>query len=290
MKIDRRKLLTGSAALATYGALPQAAEAVSPPLFVGVVGQSGGAPRNSAEVQQFFDRLITLPSAARQIQYATLINSLVLGGVWAHLDVLDVLAAADSGTALLNLRHAPFKATLDTATGTPTFTVDRGFSAMGAPGNNSVNTNFNPSTAGGQFTQNDAMVAGWQLGTTQENRYLITDPGNSAKIEILPKWSDGKSYWGMNGNGTEIATTNAADGSGFFLMQRTASNACEIHRNDVLMATSTNASAALENAKIVTAPILNTAAAIVIGGSLTSGQQTTLYNALQTYLHAVGAV
>jgi hypothetical protein len=243
----------------------------------------------SAQTVQFFDRLVTMPSAARQNVYATLIDALVSAGVWAKLDALFLYASADSATSLTNLVQEPHRGFLDVSTGAPTFTVDRGWSANGAAGFTSVNTNFNPSTAGGNYTQNDAMLCAWQAGVTQENAALITNTLNDSKSEIFPRWSDGKTYWAINGNGTEIASTAPANGSGFWLAQRTGTSACEIHNNDILIGTSSNASAALDNSFIVVNPVANTAACLGIGGSLSADQQTAFYNAVHAYMISVGA-
>src|SRR5262249_25024544 len=150
------------------------------------------------------NRLITLPTAPRQTLYANLINGLVSDGVWPLLDALYIFAAADSGTSLDNLVSASFLATLDAATGSPTFTVDRGWSGCGAAGFRDVNTNFSPATAGGNYTQNNAMLCAWQLGTTQENHNLLGTITGGSFVEIIPLWSDTHTYWAVNGNGTEV--------------------------------------------------------------------------------------
>jgi hypothetical protein len=253
--------------------------------------RGSGAAGNSAQVQQFFNRLLTLPSAARQTLYASLINGGVTDGWWALLDALYVFAAADSDTSLTNLVQASFKATLDTATGNPTFTTDRGWSGSGAGGQRDVNTNFNPSTASGaNFAQNNAMVCAWQLGTTQENADLVENLAADSHIEIIPLWSDTHTYWAVNGNGTEVNPILGLDPSGFWLAQRTASNAQELNRNGSQVSTSSNGSAALTNSNLIVGPRANTGAALGIGAALSNAQKTALYSRLQTYLHAVGAV
>lgn len=242
----------------------------------------------SAETTQFFDRLITMPSSSRQTTYSTLIDGLVSAGVWAKLDALFMYAAADAATSLTNLVQVSHGGFLDTGTGTPTFTADRGWSGNGAPGQRDVNMNFNPSTAAGHYTQNDAMFCAWQIGTTQENELFLADTLNDSKIELFPKWSDGNTYWAVNG--TEITTTAPANSGGFWLGQRTASNASELRRNDVSVGTSASASTALSNSSIVLKPVANIVGCAGVGASLSSAQQTSLYNALNSYLTAIGAV
>jgi hypothetical protein len=255
---------------------------------LGVTLTGSAVTAYSAEAQQFFDRLITPPNSTDAPLYATLIDTLVSGGVWAKLDVLGIGAAADSGTSLVQLKSSSFSpAYLDLATGTPTFTTNVGWSGSGSPGLADVNWNFNPSTAGGNYTRNDACFFGWQVGTTQENRMLVGDIADSG-IEIFPRWSDNHTYWMIN-SGTEIGTANTTI-AGFWLVERTASNACALYLNNTQLDTSSNASAALVNQNLCLNTVANKAVAWGCGGSLTSGEKTTLKNALSTFLTAKGAI
>jgi hypothetical protein len=204
--------------------------------------------------------------------------------------VLFMTAAADAATGLTNLVQEPHRGFLDTTAGTPTFTTDRGWSATGAAGNKDVNTNFNPSTAAGNYTQNDAMICVWVYGSTQENAAIVMDPAGDAKVELFNKWSDGNSYWAINGNGTEISSVAPSNPGGFWLMERTGASACELHNNNTLIGTSTNGSAALINQNICSGSVANSIACLGIGASLSSGQQTALYNAALAYMTAVGVV
>ena len=63
---------------------------------------AGGA--ESAEFQQFLSR-ISAPTAARKNLYRALIDGLVTDGVWSLIDGLYVMSAADSATALTNLKR-----------------------------------------------------------------------------------------------------------------------------------------------------------------------------------------
>ncbi len=238
----------------------------------------------SAEASQFFDRLLTPPTSARATLYAALIDSLVTGGVWAKLDTLDVFAAADQGTSLISLKSASFKPGLIITAGIPSFSANAGWTACGARNTKSIDMTFNPSTAGGNYTQNDAMFACWMLGSTAESAGGVVDLSEDSKVEIYPKYPAATTYWAINGSGAEIATANAAGPDGFWLVQRTASNSCELFRAGVSQATSTNASAALINLTLVSNPVANKIAAFAAGGSLTSGAITAFYNAMNTFM------
>jgi hypothetical protein len=114
----------------------------------------------STEAQQFFDR-ITDPGATRKNAYAAMIDALVSGGVWSKLDCLWILAADIEANALVNLKSSSFSLVV---TGTLTFSADSGFTSNGTAGN-VLDTNYNPSTAGGNYTQNSACYGLWVATT-----------------------------------------------------------------------------------------------------------------------------
>ncbi|WP_336802535.1 hypothetical protein, partial [Kaistia sp. MMO-174] len=72
----------------------------------------------------FFARLTNQPTTARKKLYNDLIVSLKTAGVWAKLDALYVLAAADAQAARQNLVANAYNIS---ASGSPVFTADRGY-------------------------------------------------------------------------------------------------------------------------------------------------------------------
>lgn len=85
-------------------------------------------PAYDPAAQAFFERLTNQPTDARKALYNTLIVSLKDAGVWAKLDSLYVLAAADAQAARQNLVANLYNLT---ASGSPAFTVDRGYTGDG---------------------------------------------------------------------------------------------------------------------------------------------------------------
>jgi uncharacterized protein (DUF433 family) len=243
----------------------------------------------SAETTQFFNRLLTLPSPTRQDLYSALIDGLVADGVWSSLDVLCV-AGADAATSLTNLVQNPYGASYF---GTPTFTADRGITPAGIV--SYIDSGVNPSTIVGNYSQNSGSIAAWNLGTTQANQALIRSIAD-VNCELWPKYSTGVSFWMVNNSGgTEDSATNSGDSSGFFLATRTASNATALYRNGTSLGTSATASVAPENNELLIGYGVNIAVAWQIaswafGGGLNATKATALYNRVQTYLHAIGAV
>jgi hypothetical protein len=250
----------------------------------GIIAATG----NSSEAQQFFNRLITTPTPERQTVYAQLINSLLNAGVWPLLDALYLFAAADTATALVNLKQQRFSAGYwePITTTYPAFIPDQGWLTSDIDVN--ISTNFNPSTSGGNFTQNSACVGSWSLTSAQTDAMLIGTRTQAVDIEIFPKRNDNSTCWGLN-DAAEQTSTGATDASGWWFMQRTASNAQAIYRNDTLIDSKSNASSSPVNEVIhFTGPYRH--AAGVIGAALSNTHRSALYLGIHTYLHAIAAI
>jgi hypothetical protein len=119
-------------------------------------------PAVDADYQAVLDRSTALgytaPSAAQQTLQNTLVEDLKTAGVWDKLDVFYVFATdGDSDYATLNWKApSSFQAT---KTNSPTFTADSGFAGNGS--SSYLNTNYNPSTSGTNYTLNDASISIW---------------------------------------------------------------------------------------------------------------------------------
>lgn len=240
----------------------------------------------SATASQFFNRLVTLPTAARQLLYSHLIDALVAQGIWAKLDVLYVFAAADSATSLINLVSSSFPATQVIPGGAPTFTVDRGWT--GATISTCIDSGYNPTTAAGHFVRDDAMVGGWSLTATEQNFNLFTMSDGTAQNRVLPASASHLATYNIND--TTSSTVASTDASGFWLANRTGANSKELFKNGASVASAAVASTAPINKTVYFVPGPIQGSAGFIGSSLTAGQVASLYTALQTYLHSVGAV
>lgn len=269
--------------------------AMSLTLFCALAGNrvlNGDVPANSAEAQQFFDRLLTplTPGGVQEVRYKTFIDGLVADGVWQKLDHLSLFFAGDvEGDSLINLISSNCNASRTSDLG---FTLHQYYSGGGAY--RPITTNFNPATAvSPKFTQNDGMFAIWIASTTQINARALTDGHLSTSgawtendnIALFPKWVDGGCFWNVNGT-LKTLLTGPADSSGFFLAQRTGANAAALYRNDVLLDSDTSASTPVPNETFY-APCLHSTRAIVIGASLNAAQRTALYNRLTVFITAI---
>jgi hypothetical protein len=96
-------------------------------------------------------------SLARETVVDDLIRGLKVDGLWTRLDRLWVLAAANSQSALTDLVGL----TLATVTNAPTFTTDRGYACNGTT--SFIDTQFNASTQGVQYTLNSSSQGCWAV-------------------------------------------------------------------------------------------------------------------------------
>jgi hypothetical protein len=218
-------------------------------------------------------------SEGRQTIVNTLIAGLKADGIWTKLDRLWLFAAENSPSALTDLVGL----TLASETGTPTFTVDEGYT--GSAGN-WVSSNF----AGSNLQQDSASLAAWSLSAGQINGAMI----GTDNTYIIPRDLSDQSVFQSNtlsGGGGIGAST---DGTGFWHMSRTASNLTTLYRNgsshDTSVSTSTSWGATVicffHEGGGFWWP--GQTACGVIGDGLDSTESSNLYTRLQTYLTAVG--
>ena len=276
---SRRAVLGGAGALTLKSVL---ADGIYNPTGSAVSSVSVTAP-----VEQFFDRIVQLPSPTDQATYGTLINGLVSDGVWSSLDVLLVLAAPSAGVACTNLISSSFQPSFSDAE--PTFTAYHGISTGGSV--SYLNTNFNPSTAGGNYVRNSGMLGAWNLTTTAFAGALIRSIADVSS-EIWPKDS-GNMFWMVN-SASEDSASNPNDASGWFVANRTGTAVTAAYRNNVQLGTSATVSVAPENNSLicgygVTSSVW-TMAAFAIGAGLSTSHLTALYSRLSACLTTFGAI
>lgn len=255
---------------------------------------SSSVAANSAEAQQFFDRLFTppTPGGAEEIRWNTFIDGLVADGVWAKLDALYLwFAGANEGDALVNLIQGDYNSERAQWSGAVTFTLNSGYSGGNVA--RVIRSNFNPSTAVGANFQRDNHCAFVWVGNNAVIASTAIDDGVVAspavatnnKIELWPRYNaGGAAYW--NASGTEKAEAGITDSSGFHYIQRTAAsgaNAAKHFRNDVEISADSSASSALPNTEIYYLCGFLTRAA-GFGASLSTSEKTALYNRLVTLM------
>jgi len=236
-------------------------------------------------------RMTVTPDFTRQGVINTLIGSLKSSGVWAKLDVIHVMAAHDAQAARLNWKSTNYTAT---AISSPTFTADRGYNGDGSA--SYIDSGFNPATAGGNFTQNNGSLSIWSRSSGQFSSSAAGWFDGTDGVTLLSRNTSNNGAGRIN----QTAVTSSAgglvtDGAGLFSASRTSSSLVTIYRNAVSLTTSTAGTVAMNSNNLLygrtaTASYNNMQfAAGLIGADLLAADQTAAYNALQTYMTAIGA-
>lgn len=165
-----------------------------------------------------------------------------------------------------------------------------------------ADTNFNPSTAGGNFAQNSALLATYirNSRTTQQNWAALGNfITNDTRLMVLQAGGPGGFLYSVNEAAAAFdATQTQAQGS--WSITRTASNLQSAYKNSSSSAftTTSNASTALNNGNIFLFAFNNGGSpsafsgdqhlASVIGGALTGAQAAQLQTDLNAYATAWG--
>lgn len=250
-----------------------------------------------ADAETYFAAAATPPDTTRKGHINTLVLALKSSSVWTKLDFLYLFAAHEEQLSLVNLK-APgtFNAL---KVNTPVHVVDDGWTCSGA--SSSLNTQFTPSTASGQWALNSAHMGVWSRtngSTTTVSMGARTATGDNETL-LIPRTTTNLIVR-MN---QDVQSGNAAsDGSslGHTMVVRSASNVVRAYRNGVDTAGHTAASTALATVAIHvgaynsggTPESFNTTyqyAAAHGGAALDATESDALYDALAAYMTAVGA-
>jgi hypothetical protein len=136
---------------------------------------SCGQGQNSsfdADYQAVLNRAValgyTLPSASQRIIQNNLVLSLKSGGVWTKLDILYIFAN-DGGQDFGTLNWKAPTLNQSTLINTPTFTTNEGF--MGNGTSSYIDTNFNPSTQGVNYSLNNASRYAYVFSSSTGQRF-----------------------------------------------------------------------------------------------------------------------
>lgn len=243
---------------------------------------------DEAETAALVGAMTSPPTQARVDLIDACISALITGGVWTKLDGLHVYAAHDAQAGRLNWKNpAAYNAVVS---GTPTFTVDRGYTKGASTGGLTIA--FNPTTAGGQWQTAAAHLANWSLTSgnqTAGNYEIYEGAGGNTRTENL---TGGFAQPRIN---SRAATTSAAgvggDGHNLITIRGTGASDVVYFRNKTQIITANGATATQLNNTLIVLGNSNTRQIAVthFGGSLTGGNVTTLYDALLAYLQGVGA-
>lgn len=253
---------------------------------------TGTVAAYSAEATALFTRFTSDPGTTRKGHIDTLITALKSAGVWAKLDALYILAAHDSQAACRNWIADSYNLTPNNS---PTFTTDRGYTGNGS--NMTLSTGFIPSSASSpKYVQNSGTLGAWALTTiTGLNEYIIGS-STSNVAGFNPRSSVANTLRGILNRTTALEnfSTNTTS-AGLSILTRTSNNATTYYQNITSKSTSSNASTGVPAVEIILLGFNSTAsnhqiAVGFIGSGFNSTEVTDTYNALNTFLTAIGAI
>jgi hypothetical protein len=252
----------------------------------GIIGSSIG--QVDADYQAVLDYATTqgytLPSASQRLLQEQLVIDLKDGGIWSKLDTFAVFAtdAEDSpGSGTSNFALIDWKRLSQyTAVNSPTFTSDGGFSGNGI--SSYIDTNFNASTSGVNYTLNNAGRYFWV-----DNRILgIRWEGSISQTSTNHTRNENSAFMNINASTSSMSAAVNYAVDEFHAINRTSSSNLELFTNTTQFSR-TQTSSVISNSK---QSILktNTVHANVrfrfyaMGASLVS-ENTDFYNAINTY-------
>lgn len=195
-----------------------------------------------AESVALFARFSGSYVSAELIAKDALIAALKGYSLWSTIDTLKIAAGSkNSSDALLNWKGTSYNSTV---TGTLTYYTERGFAGFST--SNYLTDGFTPSSAGGNFAQNSATLAVYNLGDGQSSNVAIG--GNSASNAthsqiVLRNTSNQVAITNNAGSTQTISAANTAyTAAGLTTNTRTASNAIAAYKGSASVATGATAS------------------------------------------------
>jgi hypothetical protein len=238
----------------------------------------------------------TLPTLAVQLHQNRLINDLKAAGIWGKLDSFVVFATnGNSNFALIDWKRL----SQYTAVNSPSFTPNQGFAGNGST--SYINTNYNPSVDGINFSQNNASMGIWRRilgagisGGSGEMGALQSSPAVVTRMTV----SRGFNLSGFNDAGPGgIPVTNIAS-TGLISMNRVNSTTYNFFNNGVLYEQRTQVTTGLPNLNLYIfghnydntfiQPNQSQFSMVYMGADLTN-EQVDFTNALNRYLTAISS-
>lgn len=247
----------------------------------------GGSAYDPAAVA-LFAAMTTPPTDARKALINALIVSLKAAGIWTLLDVLYLIAAADSQAARLNCIN-PATFTLS-AVNSPAFTADRGYAGDGLSAY--VDTTLNPVTAPSpKIAQNDNSQWVWMRSVGAAASTYFGNNNSSVMRSATVSQIRNSTLTTVTG------TTTIANQAGVvFGAIRTGGASVDVYRAGAFVETLTSASTGLSSNSMSLLARSGSAsfnsgqiAFAALGGSLTASQAATLQSCVAAYMTGVGA-
>lgn len=261
---------------------------------VGIVPVSTGYSFVNAEAATYVAAMDVPPLDAEKAIIDTFVGALKTAGIWAKLDLLFLLAAHTEQASLLNVKQEVTDSNLSEV-GSLTFAVNTGWTGAGANGNR-LETALWSFDEGPNYALDSAHAGVWSLTTGQENALVGFGNAISNGLLLLPRSTGNALTFKVNHNATQTAVGSQTDGSGHYIINRSASNAEQVYRNGASIGSSSVTSGAVTSqvfrllGDVGGGASSRQIAAAHAGGSLSADEASDFYDALSAYLGAIGAI
>jgi hypothetical protein len=243
-----------------------------------------------SEVNALVQAMTTKPSLERKALMTTLISSLKTAEVWDKLDCLYVTAAHAPDAARLNWK-APRTYPL-TEINSPLFTVDRGYTGDGLT--SYLDTGWYPAIVSGEvMTATSAHGGMITLKNIQDNNPVFSVGAGNA-FSIIPR-STGNAARFRIFDTVNLDVASQTNAVGHYVVNRSGASARQGYRNGSSIGSDTQAGSTIIQTNLWMFRSFNVyspqqVACFHFGSSLTAQNVSDLYNALHTYMVALGAL
>jgi hypothetical protein len=243
-------------------------------------------------------------SAGRQTLVDNLIVTLKTKSVWPIFDRVWLLNGENEPSALTDIVATQ----LATKVGTPPFTANRGYTGDGTTTvTNYIDTNYNPTVNAVNYSLNAAHISAWSndnnLASSGDDRLLGFADDSIPRETVIGFSTPGTTVRGRI-NDQPLSGSQGTVGTriGHWLVNRSGAAASQLYQNASLFS-QPNATAAvsLVSANVfilcvndvgnVHGPTMGSAhqtSMVSIGGNLSAANVADFYDALRTYMAAVG--
>lgn len=240
-----------------------------------------------ADAQLYFNQLSVQPSAAFKSAINTLVLTLKADGNWTTLDRLWIHAAEVQQHATISLVNPT--STAITEVNSPTWTANQGYTGNGST--QYLNTNFNTSSSGVNYTQNSNCIGIYSRNNTSEAKVDIGNQNATVISYVISRWTDNNQYHRANVTSGGFASAANTDSRGLFTSLRTNSTTIYGYKNGSQACTTTNTSGTLPNLNLFIGALNNNgtpdfystkqyALSFISSGAI---NQATFYTAIQTF-------
>lgn len=232
-------------------------------------------------------------SSGRAAIVSYFVTALKSGGMWALTDDYLLLCAENAIQALTSLKQRRLAAVV----AAPTFTTDRGYAFNGT--SQYITTGFIPSTHAVAMTGSNMRIAVYERSNNSGGTYSAGTIDSAQKNLLIIARSTANQVLGCNCTTTNSASTVASN-QALSVVSRTAAGVFEGFYRGVSLGTVSPVNATVLPTREIYVGCRNnvgvaanfrsaTQGYLSVGASLTSAQEVLDYNAVQTFMTAIGA-